>query len=385
MGSRVAYRLAERGCSVVVMEKKPDPGEPVCCTGILGRECIERFAIDKSVIYREASSASVFSPSGRLIHIERKQPQAYIVDRGSFNRYLAGLAMEKGAEYFLNCRAGSIDILHDRVKVEFIRGSGGKELLEARSAVIATGSGSRLVEHLGMRPAVDSAMGAQAEVETRTIDEVEVYLGGRTAPGFFAWLVPTAPGKGLAGLISRNRTGYYMKRLLAELAEKGKIAAGDAEIKYAQLALKPAPRTSGSRILVVGSAAGQVKPLTGGGVYYGLLCADIAAENLFGALKENNLTARRLANYDKQWKCVLGREIRLSSWSRKLYELLSDRQVDTLFDIITKNGIDRTLVESGDIEFDWHGTAVMKLVRHVALTGAAKAIGLPLPVRKKKQ
>ncbi|GAI10492.1 unnamed protein product, partial [marine sediment metagenome] len=42
---------------------------------------------------------------------------------------------------------------------------------------------------------------------------------------------------------------------------------------------------------MVGDAAGQVKPTTGGGIYYGLLCADIAANNLHRALENDDLSA----------------------------------------------------------------------------------------------
>ena len=45
---------------------------------------------------------------------------------------------------------------------------------EARAVVIATGFGSRLVGGLGLGKVGDFVMGAQAEVETIGVDEVEV-------------------------------------------------------------------------------------------------------------------------------------------------------------------------------------------------------------------
>ena len=62
-GSYVAYKLAEAGYGVVVLEQKRTLGEPVCCTGIIGREYVNSFATDDSVILRQVNSARLFSHS----------------------------------------------------------------------------------------------------------------------------------------------------------------------------------------------------------------------------------------------------------------------------------------------------------------------------------
>ena len=68
-GSHTAYRLAERGCQVLVLEQKARPGEGVCCTGVVGRECTRSFAIDDDVILDRANSARAFSPSGKSLRL----------------------------------------------------------------------------------------------------------------------------------------------------------------------------------------------------------------------------------------------------------------------------------------------------------------------------
>jgi digeranylgeranylglycerophospholipid reductase len=374
VGSRAAFRLADMGFSVVVLEKKANPGDSVCCTGIIGQECVNRFAFDNKVIYREVNSASIYSPSGKLLHIQRQEPQASIVDRPALNVYLAGLAENKGAVYLTGNTVTNIEVNSDRVLVSYENNSGKKNSLEARVVIIASGFRSRLVEQAGLGRAGDYAMGVQAEVETNGLNEVEVYLGDKTAPGFFAWLVPTRSGQALAGLITHRRSGYYMKKLLASLVEQGKIIDENPEIFYAGIALKALSRTSTDRVIVVGSAAGQVKPITGGGVYYGLLCADIAVDSLQHALENDNLTAGSLANYDKQWKRVLGRELKLGNWSRKFYEHLNDKRVDRIFDIIVSNKLDKAILDSEDIRFDWHSAVILKLMGNRVLTDTFKTL-----------
>ena len=128
---------------------------------------------------------------------------------------------------------------------------------------------------------------------------------------------------------------------------------------------------------MVGDAAGQVKPTTGGGIYYGLLCADIAANNLHRALDADDLSARNLASYEREWKKKLGRELKICYWARKFYEHLSDRQVDRVFDIIKSNGLDEALLKTDDLSFDWHGEVILRLLGYRLLSKAIKAMKIP--------
>ena len=382
-GSRIACRLAEYGYHVVVIEKKKDLSEPVCCTGIVSSECIRDFSVPETILYREANSATVYSPSGKILQVKRSEPQAYIIDRAALNVYLSERAREQGAEYILDRRVFKITREPDRVVMETGHERSKHVLLESRVVVIASGFGSALTEQAGLKTVGDFAMGVQVEVETDGVEEVEVFTGKSLAPGFFAWLVPTLQGRGLAGLISRNRAGYYMENFLTMLAEQGKIIAGSYEKRFAGLALNMLSRTSSERVLVVGSAAGQVKPATGGGVYYGMICADIAADNLHRALESDNLTAGSLALYDRQWKKMLGREIKLGHWGRNFFERLNDNRIDKIFDIITYSGIDKALLENDDIRFDSHGSVILKLIGHEALSMTFRAVNLPFPLRKR--
>ena len=376
VGSYVAYKLAEVGYGVAVLEQKERVGEPVCCAGIIGQECVRAFNIDNKVILRRANSARLFFPSGRWLRIWRKEPQAVIVDRAAFDMTMVNRAQNKGAEYRLNTLVTDIKVEDNRVRVEATRQGEGLSL-EARAVVVATGFGSRLIERLGLGKVGDSVTGAQAEVETVEIDEVEVYFGQEMAPGFFAWLVPTSPARALVGLLSRHSPELYLKKLVSSLLAQGKIVSAEIKPCYRGIPLRPMSRTWGNRLMVLGAAAGQVKPTTGGGIYYGLLCADIAANSLHRALVSDALSAKNLAGYEREWKRRLGRELKIGYWARRLYEHLSDRQVDRLFDIIKSSGVDEALLKTGDLSFDWHSEVVLRLLAHRAIAKAIEAMKIP--------
>ena len=379
-GSRVAYKLAKAGHRVAVLERKRQIGEQVCCTGIIGQECVSSFDI-KDAIIRRTNSAKLFSPSGRLLRLWREETQACILDRTAFNTAMAGQAQNNGAEYALDCLVQDIKVEKDRVRIE--ASHSGEDLnLEARAAVIASGFDSRLSEKLGLGSFGDFAIGAQAEVETAGIEEVEVYFGQEVAPGFFAWLVPVSAHTARVGLLSRKSPGDYLRRLMASLLAQGKITSSEAKLSYGGIPLKPLARTYGRRLMVVGDAAGQVKPTTGGGIYYGLLCADIAADILHRALENDDLSAKRLARYEEGWKRQLGWELKIGYWARKLVERLNDSKIDRIFDTVKADGIDEALLSAKDLSFDWHGRAILRLMGHRMVSKAMEVIRIPFRFRE---
>jgi flavin-dependent dehydrogenase len=162
------------------------------------------------------------------------------------------------------------------------------------------------------------------------------------------------------------------------LETQGKIVTTDASPSYGGIPLQPLTRTYTERLVIVGDAAGQVKPTTGGGIYYSLLCADIAANILQQALASNALSARNLATYEQAWKRRLRQELRMGYWARKFYERLSDSQIDRIFDIIKSNGIDKALLRVEELSFDWHSSLVLRLLEHRAISKTSGLIKIPL-------
>ena len=374
-GSHVARRLAEKGYKVLVLEKKAEIRGKDCCTGIISRECVDRFNIDSRVILRELNSATLFSPSGISLHLYRKELQAVVLNRAAFNKFMAERAQSDGAEFRFNNRVTDITIANDRAVVN-VSSRDKNNQVTAKVVVIASGFNPGFNERVGLGKYKDYVAGVQAEVETPGLKEVEIYFGDK-APGFFSWLVPTSPGMGKAGLLSRAETGTHLKNWLRQLTEQGKIVSDDVKLDYGGIPLTPPPRTYGERVIAVGDVAGQVKPTTGGGIYYGLLGAEIAAEILHRALSDNDFSVKRLANYERAWRKKLGRELRIGYWARQLFERMSNRQIDRIFKIIKADGIDEALLQAKNISFDWHSRTIMSLLKYQIITKTLKLIKLP--------
>lgn len=381
VGSYTAGKLAGAGHKVVVLERRPQLGGKLCCTGIVSQECINAFGIGGGAVLRTVNSARLFSPSGNELKLKREEPPACILDRPAFDRAIARQARDKGVEYWLDNPVSNISVEKASVRVEAASRHAVLNF-EAKAAVIATGFSPRLGQRLGLGRPGDYAIGVQAEVTAKEASEIEVYFGRDTAPGFFAWLVPVSPDKARVGLLSRQRPEPYLRKLMASLLERGKIASAEAKLHYGVVPLKPLPRTYGERLIVVGDAAGQVKPTSGGGIYYGLLCADIAARTLHHALEIDDLSATGLAAYEKEWQKKLGEELRIDYWARGLFERLTDRQIDRAFKIAGEGGLAGTLLKDRNLSFDWHSKTIVKLVGFKTMSRVIGLFGIPFKISK---
>lgn len=361
VGSYTAGKLVALGHRVALLERRSRPGEKPC-TGIVSAECVRSFSINEGAIVRQVNSARLFSPSGRLIRLWREQTQACIIDRASLEASFIKQAIDRGSDYLPQTMVTDIEVADDRVFVA-AQCQGKDTTFDAKTVMLSTGFGSSLATRLGFGKVGDFVMGAQAEVES-DLEEVEVYLGKEVAPGFFGWLVPTSPRRALVGLMTRQYPQVHIEKLLRSLAGQGKIASAEVKVGYAGIPLRPLSRTYDKRLLVVGDAAGQVKPTTCGGIYFGLLCADIAADTLHRALQSNDLSAKALSEYERGWRKKLARELKIGYYARKFYERLSDKSIDKLFEFIKTRGIDTVLLQDEELSFDWHSVAVLRLVKY---------------------
>ncbi|MBM2831093.1 MAG: geranylgeranyl reductase family [Dehalococcoidia bacterium] len=158
-----------------------------------------------------------------------------------------------------------------------------------------------------------------------------------------------------------------MKSFLEYIRLWGKIIRNEGKISYGAIPLRPLPRTYGPRVLVVGEAAGQVKPMTGGGIYYGLIGARALVEVLDEAIKKEDFSPARLRQYEKGWRASIGRELRLGYLARIVQERFTDGQIEWLFGWLGSDGVVDSMLAtsaSGGSAFDWHGKVLLRALTH---------------------
>jgi geranylgeranyl reductase family protein len=361
-GSYIAYELASLGHAVAVFEEKSASGLNVCCTGIISTECFQSLDLGTDVILTKLNSARFFSPSGRCLRLQTEKVQAYVVNRLLLDKALTSKAQSQGAQYFFSSPV--IDIIpgKDSIQAETLC-FGAREIFNARAVVLANGFKPKLPRKLGLGKIKNFLVGAQAEIEANNVDEFEIYFGQEIAPGAFAWLVPTSTNKAYVGLLATSQAKLHLQKFLNNLLSQGRITSREVEIRQKAIPVGTLARSYGDRVVVIGDAAGQVKPTTGGGIYFGHLGAQIAAGVLDEALSSDNLTAGQLSHYQKQWRAKMGKELSRGCWARWAYAKLSDRQIEEIFNTLDSNGMAKALLKSSNLSFDWHSRLILAVLR----------------------
>ena len=374
-GNMAALRLAEAGRDVVVLDWRSDIGDKLC-TGIIGKECVAKFPPHLDHLYHEARAASIVSPSGHRFRVEKPEPQAYIVDRIAYVNSFATKAKEAGAQYLLEHRVTNLRINRDSAIVKATY-NGQKKILEAEILVIASGFGSPLLRMAGLSSGKpeDYMIGCQAIVEAPELTETEVFVGAEIVPKSFAWIVPFSPGKAMVGMAPRTQVGDNMDRFLKTLTDSGVVTSVLSPSQTWGIPIRPLPKTYGTRVLVAGDSAGLVKPTTGGGIYYALISGELAALTIGEAFDVGRFESPELVRYEKAWKGVFGKELRVGYYARLMFESLNDKQVESLLEEFLSEKMLNEVLNAPDFSFDWHSTIIIKVLRHTNMRKIIRSFG----------
>lgn len=371
VGSFAAAELARMGYKVCILEKNARPGMKSVCTGIISKECLDMIPQARAALLYEASSARIFSPAGKCIHVQRDKTQAFVLDRPSLDRLMAASARDAGADLYLSSRVTSVTRKDETVSINV----DGTAVVTAQIVLIACGAGSSLTGVLRLGKVNDYAYGAQTELVVEGLDEVEVYSGTDIAPGFFAWLVPTGDDRAKVGLLCKNDPKIHLRNFLDRVARRGRINNTSEKVQYGMVPLQPLARTFGEHFLVVGDAAGQVKPTTGGGIFFGLICANLAVQTIDEVFKASDFSQKKFSAYQKRWHRQLKQELSIDYWAHRFYGSLSNRQIEHIFNIIDRHAIHESILASPDITFDWHSKVILDALKHRSLQKSLEKLG----------
>ena len=361
-GLHTARLLSERGLDVVVLEEHETVGRPVHCTGILASEAFGEFGLAPNSVLNPLEAARFVSPAGRDFVYRPGGVAAVVVDRVVFDRQLAERAVGAGARILCGTRVRSIDCGTDLVAVE----TTGGPPVRARACVLACGARYALHRQLALDRPTTLLHTAQAELPVARLGDVEVHFGAEVAPEGFAWVVPVSRGDqryARVGVMSANAAPRYFTRMIDRIAARWGVTAGTVpEPRQKILPLTAIARTYGHRLLVVGDAAGLVKPTTGGGIYYSLLSATLAADTLIGALAQGNLEAHSLAGYERRWREHLDAELDTQRSLRVLTQRMRDEDIEGLFELALTDGIMPIVKRTAT--FNRHRQLILALFKH---------------------
>ena len=363
-GLRTAAKLAGAGLDVRVLEKKPRAGSGVVCTGIVGREVFDDFGIDRGSVVEELRRVRLVSPFATELVYEHPRPFACVVDRDRFDGALSEAAAAAGASIDCGTRVEAIAVNADGVEIVARSGDGAVRRERAAVAVLATGVDFGLHKRLGLSSPRDFLKGAQVECVHPGADMTTLFFGRDVAPGAFAWSVPAGGGRARIGLLTHKDPRACLHRLLERRFAGVRVTDEQSAIRTKPVAQGLLARTFGDRVLAVGEAAGQTKTTTGGGISYGLACADLAAEVVRGCFDRSSFGRADLAGYERRWKALLQKEILIGQYTRRMCARLSDGRIESLFQLARVDGIVPIIRDRAD--FDRHSGLIFALLQRLS-------------------
>lgn len=344
VGSTFARYAAEKGLRVAIFEKKKEVGVPLQCAGLLGKKIKDVNILPDEFIINEIYGACAYSPSGTMISMRKKEPFAYVLDRIAYDKFLAQLAVDKGAELFLNHRITRIDTKNGIIYLK------DKEI-SAEVIVGADGPLSEVSKEFNNN--FKSVHASQYLIDTgeNSFDDdyFQAYFNSEMSPGFL-WVIPLSKSTARVGLFAdsnyQNLSGILNKFL--ETNEKLKNAQILKKYHGIIPVYDPKKDVVKNRAILIGDAASQVKPTTGGGLVIGFVCAKIAAEVVYEAIKSKNVDI--LKDYGKQYKKMYNTELKMQLKVQKTYKSLDNDDLDSVILKLKEKEIGKIVSECGDLD-----------------------------------
>ena len=371
-GSFSAFTMAKQGMNVIVCEEHKEIGVPTHCAGHLSLSGLKRLGLHlpSNVVENEFKGAVLHSPHGKEFSVRFNSPVTCVVNRELFDKYLSNLAVKAGVQYLFGSRVESLVVDSDFVRGVTTKRERTKKTLASSLVIDAEGCSSILLKKAGLQTLDRSMIVNAAQAEVDSVDDinmnaVEVYLGRKYASGFFAWIIPRRDTSAKVGLATNmGNPQEHLHRFM----QKHPVASKKLrKSKITHLFLHPIslggaiPKTYSNGLLIVGDAASQVKPTTGGGVIFGLLCSGIAGKVAYEALQNHDFSEAFLSHYQLRWKQRIGFDLAAMGQIRNLLNRLSDDKIDKIVDLCERLGMDAVLEEVGDLDFQ--GASLIRMIR----------------------
>lgn len=344
VGSTFARYAAEKGLKVAMFEKKKEVGVPLQCAGLLGKKIKDVNILPDEFIINEVNGAYLHSPSEIMLTVNKEEPVAYVLDRIAYDKFLANLAVEKGVELFLNHRVEDIDIEKGEIYL--------KDKKITAKVIVGT-DGHYSVVSKKFNSEFNSVQAAQYLVDTGTDsfreDYVHLYVDSKISPGFL-WIIPLSKSTARVGLFA-DAEYNDLNNILKDFVATNEYLK-DSKVLKKYHGVIPVNNNKNNivkdRAILIGDAASQIKPTTGGGLIIGFVCAKIAAEVVYDAIKSDDI--KILNNYQEEYWKLYRNELKMQLKVQKTFKSLNNEDLDSMFLKLKEKGAEEMISKYGDMD-----------------------------------
>jgi len=318
-GSTAARVGAERGLTVLLVEKRQEIGSPVRCAEGINRELLLPFLEPEDRwIAAEVNKSRITAMDTGETRLFAGEEVGYVLERRVFDRVLAERAVAAGAQVIVKTMVEGL-IVEDGV-VRGVMARNGQSSLEIEACMVigADGVESRVGHWAGLRSVLrqeDCLVCAQFMLAGIELDPkcCYYYLGEELAPGGYAWIFPKGEemanvGLGVQADLAALSALEYLHRFIGQypFLEQGSpvtLITGNVPV-----GVPPADIVSNG-LMLIGDAARQADPLTGGGIANAMVAGRLAAEVAAEAVDARDTSRGFLREYQRRWREARGRKM----------------------------------------------------------------------------
>jgi geranylgeranyl reductase family protein len=269
-GSATAYRLADAGASVLLVDKANFPRDKPCGGGLTTRAFLHCPVDPSPVVEEEVDVVELRFRYGDSVTRRARRPVIRMTQRRRLDAFLLDAARERGVEV----REGTtIDPLEAPAAV--VVGADGANGTTAR----AFGLGLGIVHGVAYEGNVSYRAVSHDRYARRAVVELA------DIPGGYGWVFAKGDHVNV-GVGGWQSEGPRLREHLARLCAAHEIELESLEsLRGHRLPLRrPGTRIADGRALLVGDAAGLIDPVSGDGMYECFLSAELATDAILDFL-----------------------------------------------------------------------------------------------------
>jgi geranylgeranyl reductase family protein len=308
-GSATAYRLAEAGASVLLLDKARFPRDKPCGGGMTMR-AVRNCPVDPTpVVEEQVDMVELRFGYDDMVVRRSQRPFCLMTQRRRLDAFLLDSARERGVEV----REGASPQIEEGNAVAL-----GNERFVAEALVGADGANGITGRSVGLGQAILYGVAYEGNVPYGTIDReryerrVVIELAG--IPGGYGWVFPKGDHANV-GVGAWIEEGPRLRDHLRRLCEAHDLDPSDLEsLRGHRLPLRmKGTRIAGERALLVGDAAGLIDPVSGDGMYECFVSSRHAASAILDLLAGR---ATNLEPYEAAIDAALS-PLHFASWKLK--------------------------------------------------------------------
>ncbi|MCK5258758.1 MAG: NAD(P)/FAD-dependent oxidoreductase [Thermoplasmatales archaeon] len=310
-GSSAARAAAKKGLKTILIDKKEKIGNPVECAEGIGDFLFPYlpFRIPKEQLIWETNGMFFWTDD---ISIEKRGDfwKSYSVDRRKFDKWLSELAINEGAELFINTELTDIELDEENnIKKATVKRNGKPLEILPKVVVAADGVESTVLNLLDL---YNPKRGDIAEIYSWEMKNLDLYkptleqvFTGEFTPSGYAYIFPKGKNSaniGVGGIYPEKKLEKYFEEFL-------EIPHVKKQVKNAEYVIEKSKKAAFNdltdkwiygNVLLAGDTANQnLKPFIEG-ILPSIICGDIAGKFTCDFCNKKNIDSEKYLNHVKK-------------------------------------------------------------------------------------